>query len=310
MVTKSLKAVRAWVPVNHLATDMTKFVCDTLRRPYPRFAIRHLPRCGNVEATMPDGSMLRLWSRGEDGIANQVYWRGWSGHEPEALPLFYAFARHARVVLDVGAHVGLYSLTASYANPGARIFAFEPLDAARERLRMNIRLNRRENIEVLPDAVSDRCGRHPFYLVARKLGIPTSSSLSLEFMTRSTAAALTPLQVDVTTIDHFCREHGIAEISLAKLDIESLEPQAIEGMRHAIENTKPHLFVEILDGKGTDTALDELAGEFGYNIFALDADGPHLQRHIRTDARRHNYLFTSMSASELESLLKVSPAAP
>jgi hypothetical protein len=42
---------------------------------------------------------------------------------------------------------------------------------------------------------------------------------------------LSCLQVDVTTIDEFCTERGITDVHLAKIDIESPEPMAIEGMQ-------------------------------------------------------------------------------
>jgi FkbM family methyltransferase len=268
---------------------------------YPEFAIRHLPRRGDVRASLPNGSILRLWSRADDWVASQVYWRGWTSFEPEALPLFYAFAEQAEVVLDIGAHVGLYSLVASYARDAARIFAFEPLPRARERLESNIRRNSRSNIEVHPYAVSDRTGQLPFYCVDIRLpDIPSSSSLSLDFMTQTLSDSdLSCLQVDVTTIDDFCQAHGITNVSLAKLDIESLEPQAIAGMRKTLERTRPHLFVEILSGKGTDDTLDRLARQLGYNVFALDPDGPHFQQRITVDPRRRNYLFTWMSPAAL-----------
>jgi hypothetical protein len=110
---------------------------------------------------------------------------------------------------------------------------------------------------------------------------------------------LSVAHVDVTTIDEFCSEHNVTNVGLAKIDIEGLEPQAIEGMRKTIERARPHLFVEILKGTGTDTALDRLARHFGYNVYSLGLDGPHFQQYIRVAEGRSNYLFTRMSPSEL-----------
>jgi hypothetical protein len=79
--------------------------------------IKHLHRFGIVRSRLPHGRTLRLWSRGDDWIANQVHWRGWDGYEPETLPLFFRLAATARVTLDVGAHVGFFTLLAGHANP-------------------------------------------------------------------------------------------------------------------------------------------------------------------------------------------------
>lgn len=92
--------------------------------------MRHLHRLGRVATRLPDGRVLRLWSQADDWVSNQVFWRGWQGYEPETTPLFYRLARRAHVTLDVGAHVGFFSLLAGHANAAGRVFAFEPLEKA------------------------------------------------------------------------------------------------------------------------------------------------------------------------------------
>jgi hypothetical protein len=51
IVKSCLKSLRGWVPLNHLATGLTKGACNILNTKYPDFAVRHLPRCGGVTAT-------------------------------------------------------------------------------------------------------------------------------------------------------------------------------------------------------------------------------------------------------------------
>jgi hypothetical protein len=73
IVRPCFKSLRGWLPVNYLATGLAKGICDLTSGAYPNLAIRHLPRCGNVRALLPNGSVLRLWSRGDDWVANQAY---------------------------------------------------------------------------------------------------------------------------------------------------------------------------------------------------------------------------------------------
>jgi len=295
-----LRALRDWPPVNNVVTGLTRAIFRLLRRPSPDIAVKHLPRCGNVKARLPNGSLLRLWSRGDDWVSNHVYWRGWTADEPEALPLFYHLATQAAVVLDIGAHVGIYSLIASYANPSARVFAFEPFEVARNRMIANVRRNDRSNIEIVPSAVANKSGPASFYCPPSHL--PCSSSLSLEFMEQSSLGSLRQMQVDVVRIDDFCAKRGVDRVDLAKLDIEGVEPDAMEGMRNIIKKCRPDLFVEILYNRGADTALDTLARELGYNVFALDSTGPQYQQRICVDPCRRNYLFTARSRSEVSAL--------
>jgi FkbM family methyltransferase len=256
-----------------------------------------------VTAALPDGSKLRLWSREVDYTCNLVYWRGWTADEPEALPIFYALAQHASVVLDIGANIGLYSLVASYANPRGRVISFEPLPRARFQLACNIRHNRRSNIEVEAYAISNECGKQPLFCrMSTAQAVPINSSLSPEYWGESLNAC-EQVPVEVTTIDNFCRERGVGEVDLVKIDIEGLEPRALEGMRETLERRHPHLFVEILHDGGTAPALDALARWLGYNVFALDPDGPILMRRIVTCKHRRNYLFTRLTPAELKMYL-------
>ena len=302
-----LKALRGSQPANYLATALVKNIYAIAGRRCDEFFVRHLPRSGAVRALLPNGRTLNLCSQGDDGIANQVFWRGWTADEPEALPLFFALARRVSVVFDVGAHVGIYSLVASLANATARIYAFEPLKQTRDRLLANLAKNSAANVEVLHWALSDTAGMATLYCAHR--GIPMSSSLSREFMSRTIATPLIPERVAVTTIDDFCRDRKIRAIDLIKLDIEGLEPQAIRGMARMLEQARPDIFCEVLYNSGTDAALASLIAPLGYRIFALNpaaaTGGARIEEQaaLTVAAHRRNYLFSMRPLEELQSLL-------
>jgi hypothetical protein len=111
-VKQYLRSMRDWPPISALATELMKPISDLLGHRVTDFPVRHLPRSGTVTARLPNGSKLQLWSPRVDFIGNQVYWRGWTGHEPEVLPLFYALAERS---IDLGhrCECGPYSLVAS-----------------------------------------------------------------------------------------------------------------------------------------------------------------------------------------------------
>jgi FkbM family methyltransferase len=301
-----LKAFRGSQPANYLATGLVKKAYAMAGRTSSECFIKHLPRSGSVRARLPNGRMLNLCSQGDDGIANQVFWRGWTADEPEALPLFFALARRASVIFDVGAHVGIYSLVASLANAAARIYAFEPLKRTRDRLLTNLARNSAANVEVWPCALGDVAGEATLYCAHR--GIPMSSSLSREFMSRTIATPLIPETVTVTTVDDFCRARAISSVDLIKLDIEGLEPQAVRGMSRLLDHARPDIFCEVLYNSGTDAALADLLRPLGYRIFALNPDATasariEEQEILRVASHRRNYLFSMRSLGELESLL-------
>ena len=299
-----LKSIRDSQPANFLATELVKKGYALCGRPCNEFFIKHLPRRDSVTAQLPGGLTLRLSSKGDDGIANQVFWRGWTADEPEALPLFFALARQAAIVFDVGAHVGIYAIVAALANPGARVYAFEPLPRTRDRLLANISRNSVSNVEVFACAIGASVGWAILYCA--HLGIPLSSSLSREFMADTISTPLIPETVPVSTIDVICSSRGISKIDLIKLDIEGLEPDALRGMSELLERTRPDIFCEVLCTSGTEAEISSLITPLGYRIFALNPAGMEEQAAVEVAATRRNYLFTMRSLEEINALLHAS----
>src|SRR5215813_13165033 len=156
-VKERLKQLRNIQPFNWIATGFIHFLFRATGRK-SKLVMKHLHRVGMVRAKLPNGHILRLWSRADDWISTQIFWKGWNAYETETLELFFKLASKSQTILDIGAHVGLFSLVAGHANPEARIFAFEPVGESYERLQRNVELNRLSNIRCVNSAVSDRDG--------------------------------------------------------------------------------------------------------------------------------------------------------
>jgi FkbM family methyltransferase len=283
-----IKTAVTWPPLNHPVTSAVRAVLPTPARAHP-FVARFLPRSGVVEAPLPDGRAFRMWSQGDDDIATTLFWRDWAGHEPETTTAFYQRAVSARTTLDIGAHVGYFALLAGLANPGGRVFAFEPLDRVRERLTRNVELNGLTNVQIRPVALGRGSGTAAFFHVPD--GIPSSSSLSGEFM-RSIIDTdrLVTSDVEVTTVDEFVAQEGLAgTVDLVKIDTEDTEDQVLEGMTKTLAGDRPAIFCEVLKD-GTGQRIEEIVGRFDYELFLLTPDGPRRCERIRPDPRWRNFL--------------------
>lgn len=176
---RRLKAVRGFVPLNHALTSVLRPL-GRGRGWHSRALARYLPRVGLVETPLPNGRVLKMWSRGDDEITSAVYWGGWAGHEPETAECFWELAASARVTLDIGAHVGYFGLLAAHANPEGTVHAFEPLPVVHDRLRRNVGLNELANVVSHRCAVGGESGQAQFFHLPDC--IPSSSSLSRSFM--------------------------------------------------------------------------------------------------------------------------------
>lgn len=68
------------------------------------------------------------------------------------------------IVLDVGAHVGIFSIYASAQAAKGQVYAFEPFPESFDMFEENIELNCRENIRAIPAALSGETGIKNLYL--------------------------------------------------------------------------------------------------------------------------------------------------
>lgn len=254
----------------------------------PEPVVRHLHRVGTVSCALPNGRVLKLWSRGDDWVSNQVYWKGLAGYEPETVSIFLKLASSAAVTFDVGAYVGFYTVLAAHANPSGRVYAFEPHPGAYQRLLRNVQLNRLSNVECIQAAVGEAEGTADLYCLPG--GLPTSSSLSLDFMRPHGTAQ--GVRVKVVALDEIVRERSIARVDLLKIDTESTEPQVLQGMLGTLQRDRPSIICEVLQGRGAEERLENILGGLGYRFYRLTPTGPMLVPKVRGHEAWLNYLFT------------------
>lgn len=69
-------------------------------------------------------------------------------------------------IIDVGAHIGVFSIYASVLNPNVKIFAFEPEEANVALLKGNLKLNNIQNVVVRGVAVGAEDGLKDFFVSA------------------------------------------------------------------------------------------------------------------------------------------------
>jgi FkbM family methyltransferase len=293
---RSLKAVRGWRPVNGVATTVVRSLSRLTGREF-KSAIKHLPRSGPVNARLPNGELMRLESRGDDWVSNQVFWRGWEAYEPETVPLFYSLATRSDVVLDVGAFVGFFTVLAGLANRDGRVFAFEPMPGSFERARRHLELNRLDNVELVQAAVSETDGEADLFYSG---DLPSSTSLVHDFMRAH--PNLESFSVPTVTLDAFLAERGSPAVSLVKLDIETGEPAALRGMEGTLEAHRPTIVCEVLSTEVGEEVL-EILSPFGYRCFHLTAEGPLERTAIEAHPELLNWLFTVMPRDQLDALV-------
>ena len=168
--------------------------------------------------------------------------------------------RPGDTVLDCGAHVGTFTLSALGAG-AARVVAIEPAPDNLESLRRNLADHvRAGRVIVYPKGVWDRDD----YLPLR--GRPFSSSTySVVF---NFPGSQEGPKVPLTTIDKIVTELGLTRVDCIKMDIQGAEAAALRGAAQTLQRYRPRLLISTEhradDPETLPKLIDTLAG--GYRI--------------------------------------------
>jgi FkbM family methyltransferase len=284
-----LKVLRVSQPFNWIATALVRRALAMAGVAPPEAIVRHLHRAGRVESVLPNGRTLVLWSRGDDWVSNQIYWRGWQAYETETAPLFFELASKASVTVDVGAYVGYYALLAAHANPAGRVIALEPHPGVFPRLARNVALNNLTNLEALECAAGEKPGVAELFHSSSPM--PTSSGLARSFFGTETVMTSTSVRVEAPSA--LLAERGFDRVDLMKIDTEGTEPQVLLGMGSLLRDCRPDMVCEVLPGRGTEGPLTEILRPLGYRFLLLTPDGPSARREVVGHPQFLNYLFTA-----------------
>lgn len=177
---------------------------------------------------VPRDAVLRVLSgplRGRRWIAGAATHGCWLGtYERFGQRIFVEHVSPGGVVYDVGANAGFFTLLASMlAGPSGAVYAFEPMERNLRYIHEHLRLNRTENVHVVPMAVSDRIGPVRFASAHN----PAMGGLS----------ASGEIEVQSTTLDELAST--IAPPSFIKMDIEGAEHAALSGAVKLLRRAHP-----------------------------------------------------------------------
>jgi FkbM family methyltransferase len=236
----------------------------TLPAPFLR---TELPVLGSFEVELPDAGRVALTTAGEDWLMTTLYWHGVPSNEVSALRIFRRLALQSRVVLDVGANVGLFTAAASLDNHGTPVHALEPLPSNFQILEEVVRHNRLPDVRLHELALSDTPGRGTLYVPRAGAANTRDASIVEDFRDDCDA-----IDVPVTTLDAFAEDHGLAGIDLIKIDVESAEYLVLAGGEKVLDRDRPVLLCEVLRGT-TEDHLHEVMRGRGYGYHWISGDG-------------------------------------
>jgi FkbM family methyltransferase len=250
----------------------------------PRSVWQRLP----VGGTFDVSGRFRYEAAPADLSARPLYWRGIAGIEPESVAAFERLApADGGIVVDVGAHTGLYTLLA--CSVGANVVALEPVERVQHQLQRNVALNGWTNrCRLLLAAADAHTGT--VEVVEPRSSLPSSAHLA--------GAAYRSDEGERVTVEAVRLDDVLADddVRLVKIDVEGAEDRVLAGMTETLRRCRPTIFVECLP-EGPYRAVQAILDAYGYRFAHLRAEGPVPMASIVPDRTRvfRNFLCQTLA---------------
>lgn len=221
-----------------------------------------------------------------------------SFYEPETTILLGSVLKPGDVFVDVGAHVGYFSvLAASLVGATGQVISFEPAPANYARLVEHIRLNGLRHVLPLHCAAGAEEGVFDLHVNSDNDGGHALWDVGLHPHNRLSRAAPRTHPVFVATLDRVLGNVAPGRIKAIKIDVEGGEHAVLRGARRTLETQQvPFVIAEVnrtgLAQLGTGEAeMRAFMTVLGYETWLLQSCEPQMVRLDPTQTIAENHVF-------------------
>ena len=151
----------------------------------------------------------------------------WGVYERDETELFKKLLKKGMVVVDVGAHIGYYTLIAArFVGEEGKVFAFEPDPYNYSLLTKNIEVNGFRNVIPLRKAIFSETRKMKFFLDKSNLGKHSLSETNVD--------KCASISIEATSLDGYFKNTDY-KIDVIKIDVQGSEMKVLEGMTNIIK---------------------------------------------------------------------------
>ena len=163
-------------------------------------------------------------------------------------------------IIDVGAHIGLFSLYASQNCTEGKIFAFEPIKENYKILESNKKLNKSSNILSENYAISKSTSKITLYKSNDEAG-------HSKFIQTND-----PVEVASKSLNDFFKENKIELINLLKLDCEGSEYEIIDSLEDKYFEKIEKMIIEYHLADSNPELLEKLKNKLKYHSYSISVE--------------------------------------
>jgi len=183
------------------------------------------------------------------------------------------------IVVDVGAHIGAFSIMA--AGKAHRVLSFEPEPNNFQMLKKNKELNHLENISIFEMAVSGSCGY-------QEITVYSEGSTGSHSLYQGSAKGAGKKRVQTISLEEIIRKEALTRIDFLKLDCEGAEHDILKNISFETASKIMGIAMET-HGVSPDSFIDipTRLGELGFEVKMEHQGGYVYARRInRVDLKR------------------------
>lgn len=156
----------------------------------------------------------------------------WGVYEEEETQFIKKFIKEWMIVVDVGAHIGYYTILLSkLVGETGKVFAFEPNYVSSGYLKANVAINNCKNVVIFEGCLLDRFGEVFYKLNTTNLADTRNQDTDIGV----------PFNVKCSTLD---KEIGENKVNFIKVDIDGSEEKFINGAMATLKRNKPCILIE------------------------------------------------------------------
>jgi FkbM family methyltransferase len=175
-------------------------------------------------------------------------------YEFKVKEIFEKLCRESKIIVDIGANIGRYTILGGNNNPRAKIYSIEPEEDNFNILSKNVKLNNLKNVELIKTALGNQKGEVKLY---KSKGANHGGH---SILNKTDNFEL----VKLNTLDALIKDK-VNEIDLIKIDVEGFELDVLSGMKNfLLEKRIKNILIEI--DKENYSAVVQFAEKYGYSI--------------------------------------------
>lgn len=186
------------------------------------------------------------------------------------------FLKPGDTFLDVGAHVGYYSMLASFlVEKSGKVYSLEPTPRTFYSLKLNSQMAQNKNIFPYNLAALDTKTTIDFLDYGPKYSAFNTFKNRQENNYKFLHKQEKHLSVPTTDIDSFCQENNVMP-NFIKIDAEGAEHKILQGMKDVLNSIRPLISIEITFEKEWEENKNSsisILKENNYQIFEADLQG-------------------------------------